>query len=374
MAKKKTSTKKKAPSKKAPTRKPVPKFKASSRKVYSVPLAMIVNNPGNPGDIRDSEVISALYEQGYRIFPQKDFDADHTLWTMLNGQDGKVDDDLRQQAVQLIAEFEPSVVEFARSIEGADLVNVIQIVVVNGVVGIESGLLRAFSRSFSDAQAGKPPGIVDAEVSSDRSMAKILARAAVENLNVITSSPIGIAQRLKFARDNKMSLEDVAKMIGRTEQTVRNYLNLLKTPEDVQQAVAGGSMTMQKALAMEQESRSTGRDIEEVADEQSPTRGGGGKGKKKKPKALPFDKVWLIYVAELQPPNEGELTGMKKEELVAYIQSMHDHKVTILQQIMQVSEAEAEKLLKEEVARQTGDILGEMLAAGGGLNLDDLDD
>jgi len=373
---KKSATRKTAAKKATPRRRTPPKAPtfppSSERTIYEVPLNLIVDNPGNPGAFREQEVIPALYEQGYRVFPTAGVDDDHTLWTMLNGKPGrKPNEALRATAVHLITEFEDrgdedSLVTLAGSIESVTLLHPVHVIVQKGKVGLESGMVRALALSYSYARRNLAPATIDAEVAAvDGDLKEMLARAAISNLHVIANQPMALAHRYRLMADGGMGVGDIANRIRRTEQTVRNYLDLTEHPEHVQQAIANGDLTMQLALDMSKQAREEERPLADIVaetlgdegEEDGGDSGGGlvggrrrrrGVGASGRRKALPWQKVFLLYVEEASGKlDRTALEKLTKGDVIDHLFKSQAHLLDLLRQIMQVEEDEAKRLVAE---------------------------
>jgi len=78
----------------------------------------------------------------------------------------------------------------------------------------------------------------------------LLARA-VENLQREDLTPMETARVYAAIRDGKgMSIEGVARTIGKNKMTVWKYLQLLELPEDFQKAIDGGMLSMAAAVVL----------------------------------------------------------------------------------------------------------------------------
>ena len=361
---------KKKPNAKPPAKKSDKAFKLSLRTIYDVPLNSIVANPGNPGGWREREVIPSLYKQGYRIFPAEGIPDDHCLWTMLNGKPGKPPvQALRDQAVTLIAEFEGSVIEMSESIENTMLIHPVHLVVQKGKVGIESGMVRAFAKAFKDAAMKRLPSTIEGEVDKNPDEKLMLARAAVENIHFIPHQTIALAQRYASLRTSGMSIEEIAKRVGRSVMTVRNYLDLADHPPDVQEQIASGDMTMQEALEMNREAREKNVPLEQVVDEwrkeaagdvsglpHTLIPGSGRRNRTKKKSMLKWDKAFLILISISQEtPKKADLEKLDKDALVTRVLQEHAAAEDAMRKVLQINEDEAVELIMGKQLEDIGD-------------------
>ncbi len=97
--------------------------------------------------------------------------------------------------------------------------------------------------------------------------AKLLEWALIENIQREDLNPIDRALGYRRLADEfSLTQEQIAAAVGQDRSSVANFLRLLKLPDDVRDAVAGGQLSMGHARALlalehEQEIRSLAREI-----------------------------------------------------------------------------------------------------------------
>ncbi len=101
-------------------------------------------------------------------------------------------------------------------------------------------------------RASKMAGLLDVpvvvqEIADD----KVLEIALIENIQRADLNPIETAQAFsRLVRELNLSHEEVGQRTGKERATITNFLRLLKLPEDLQQFVAEGRLTMGQAKAL----------------------------------------------------------------------------------------------------------------------------
>jgi ParB family chromosome partitioning protein len=106
--------------------------------------------------------------------------------------------------------------------------------------------------------------VVVREADKDQSLLEV---ALIENIQRENLNPIDEALAYRRLCDEfHLTQESVAQSVGKDRATVANVLRLLKLPDEVQTAVAGGSLSMGHArallsLASEAEQRQVARDV-----------------------------------------------------------------------------------------------------------------
>jgi ParB family chromosome partitioning protein len=101
-------------------------------------------------------------------------------------------------------------------------------------------------------RAAKMAGLLDVpvvvqEIADD----KVLEVALIENIQRADLNPIETAQAFsRLVRDLNLSHEEVGHRTGKERATITNFLRLLKLPDDLQQFIAEGRLTMGQAKAL----------------------------------------------------------------------------------------------------------------------------
>ena len=89
--------------------------------------------------------------------------------------------------------------------------------------------------------------VVVQEIADD----KVLEIALIENIQRADLNPIETAQAFsRLVRELNLSHEEVGQRTGKERATITNFLRLLKLPEDLQQLVAEGRLTMGQGKAL----------------------------------------------------------------------------------------------------------------------------
>ena len=89
--------------------------------------------------------------------------------------------------------------------------------------------------------------VVVQEIADD----KVLEIALIENIQRADLNPIETAQAFsRLVRELNLSHEEVGQRTGKERATITNFLRLLKLPEDLQQMVAEGRLTMGQGKAL----------------------------------------------------------------------------------------------------------------------------
>ncbi len=89
--------------------------------------------------------------------------------------------------------------------------------------------------------------VVVQEIADER----VLEVALIENIQRADLNPIETAQAFsRLVRDLNLSHEEIGSRTGKERATITNFLRLLKLPEDLQQYVAEGRLTMGQAKAL----------------------------------------------------------------------------------------------------------------------------
>ena len=101
-------------------------------------------------------------------------------------------------------------------------------------------------------RAAKLAGLLDVPVVvQEIADEKVLEIALIENIQRADLNPIETAQAFsRLVRDLNLSHEEVGHRTGKERATITNFLRLLKLPEDLQQLVAEGRLTMGQAKAL----------------------------------------------------------------------------------------------------------------------------
>ncbi len=74
--------------------------------------------------------------------------------------------------------------------------------------------------------------------------------ALVENIQRVDLNPLEIARALAELRKLGLTLDELAKKIGKKRSTISNYLRILELPREVQEALEASSITMGHAKAI----------------------------------------------------------------------------------------------------------------------------
>ena len=291
-------------------RKKAAKFVESERRLYDVPLAAITGN-----SVSQANRIPVLSRQGFTIFPAQKYDDEHTLWTMLNGTPGAPpNEELRAEAVRLIEQFEPEIALTARSMEDdPQPINPPTIIFRNEQVEIETGMLRCLARSYRDARAQQPPGLITSQYDPKRSDIASMKRCLIENIDRYKPQALALARQMEFfKRELKWTNEQIGDKLGCSDQTVANYLKLLTVSEevqdDLQRRIDEGEITLTGARdiveELEQDASADDAAIDAAANRTTQ--------KKQARKSIPFKEVFATYQAESDPHTRDVLLNLMK--------------------------------------------------------------
>lgn len=220
--------------------------KSVTTSINQIGLMKIAGNQAQP---RGMGVLTRLQALGYAIFTASD-DKQPILGSLLGESD-----EYRRQAILLIEEHEPELVQLADSIKSQGMLEPIGVrFLKNGAVDVIYGMRRALACAFNRARMGeKFPDMIEAKVFDGKlSNADLIFMALTENEDRDDQSPIDKAMTYrKLNKEEGLSPEEIAAKIKRSSQYVRDYIKLLdKSLEDKRMAIHCGDMSIDRALKL----------------------------------------------------------------------------------------------------------------------------
>jgi hypothetical protein len=223
--------------------KPSVELRIESAMVEMVDISKIVSNTAQS---RGMGVLSTLQEEGWGLFKSLVEDKE-PLWSMLLSK--KPED--RQQAILLIEESEPELVELEESTGQVQLQPVGVWEIRPGEMDVIFGMRRLLAEALRCARNGKTTEVESKVFTFNRkpSQAELMVLALKENKDRKSESPLDLAITFKKLEKDGLTPDEIGKSVGYSGQNVRNYMKLLHPKlEKYRARIHSGELKLDPAL------------------------------------------------------------------------------------------------------------------------------
>lgn len=229
-------TKEAAPAPKAVKEKTA--FKPSEDRNVDIPIHEIVSNSQNP-----RESAPQLLAMGYGLFSKLE-GSDKAAVVPLALSD-KAED--KAEYVKAIDKFEQGIAEMAADILVNRLIEPIRVRPADGGYDLVVGCRRVLAVLYNHCKTGTTPPRIKAIV-TDVNDTQALYMSFSENAHRLEMSPIEQAKWFAQMKNGGLKIAEIADKTKIDHQVVRQRLELLKLPQEMQDKVHEGEMGVVKAL------------------------------------------------------------------------------------------------------------------------------